>query len=170
MDGFIKMVRYIPEWIEQHPEAFHLLAYIVRRARRTPGVATFRGETIELNSGEFIIGRTSASERLGFSERRYRTAFRVLEKNRQISTIRTTNRYTIGKLISDLIFDINSEGKRPTERPIDDQQKTTNKNEKKNEEGNLKNEHEDITPVHEEIKVAPEFADDVFQDDNWGGY
>lgn len=130
MEGFVKMARNIPEWIEQHPEAFHLLAYIARRARRTPGAVTFRGETIELDYGEFIIGRTSASERLGISERKYRTAYKVLLKNKQILTIKTTNRYTIGKLISSLIFDINSEDKRPTERPLGDQQATTNKNDK----------------------------------------
>ncbi len=130
METFVKMTRDLPEWIEKHPEAFHLLAYIARRARRTPGVITSRGETIELDSGEFIIGRTSASEKLGFSERKYRTAFKVLEKNRQISTIRTTNRYTIGKLISGLIFDVNQENKRPAGSPTNDQQATTNKNDK----------------------------------------
>lgn len=170
METFVKMTRDLPEWLEHYPGAFHLLAFIARRARRTPGVISYRGETIELDLGEFIIGRTSASERLGISERKYRTAYRVLIKNKQILTIRTTNRYTIAKIISSLIFDINSEDKRPTDRPINDQQATTNKNEKKNEGDSLKNEQEGITPVHKEIKVAPpEYADDIFKDKNWEG-
>lgn len=151
MEIFVKMTRDLPEWIEQNPEAFHLLAYIARRARRVPGTITYRGETINLDYGEFIIGRITASEKLGLTERKYRTAYKILIKNKQISSIRATNRYTIGKLISSLIFDINSKDKRPTERPTSDHQATTNNNDK-NEKEKILSQNSQGNYITEEVK------------------
>lgn len=81
------------------PRAFALLAQIARRARWRNA---FSADGLEI--GEALIGDY---ESLGMTRAQYRTRLHRLEKWQQI-TARTTNKGTIAKLISSLVFDVNT--------------------------------------------------------------
>ena len=65
---FILHYRNIPQWLEQSPIVFALLAHFARRARREEGEIAWNGELIHLKPREFITGRLSASKELGISD------------------------------------------------------------------------------------------------------
>lgn len=97
--GFI-MFKRAPETDEllRDPLAFAVLAQIAMRARwRT----VFSSHGLEI--GEALIGDHKS---LGMTRAEYRTRVDRLKKW-QLITTRTTNRGTIAKLISSLVFDIN---------------------------------------------------------------
>jgi hypothetical protein len=106
--GFI-MFNRADETIEllRDPYAFALLGLIAQRAR-------WRTLPDGLELGESLLGDC---ERFGMTRSIYRRALRKLVKWRQI-TIRTTNKGTIAKLISSLVFDINlTENDNPESHP-----------------------------------------------------
>ena len=129
---FILHYRNIPQWLEQSPIAFALLALFARRARREEGEVAWNGELILLKPREFITGRSSVSTVLGISEGEYRGAYRKLLRYRLIRTSRVTMRYTIGLYCADGVFSINPSDHlppdEPTDLPSDNQQLTTNNN------------------------------------------
>lgn len=131
---FILHYRDLPEWLEQSPLAFHLLAEFARRARRIAGDVGWNGENIHLEPLEFITGRLSVSRELGLSEGEYRGAYKKLEKYGLIQTIRTTKRYTIAKYCANNVFSINPKedlpSKSPSQIPSSDPIVTTNNNDK----------------------------------------
>jgi hypothetical protein len=98
--GFI-MFNRADETMEllRDPHAFTLLALIAQRAR-------WRTLPDGLDLGEAMLGDC---ERFGMTRAIYRRALKKLIKWNQI-TIRKTNRGTIAKLISSLVFDINLTG------------------------------------------------------------
>ncbi len=130
---FIFHYREIPQWLEQSPIAFALLALFARRARREAGDVGWNGENIHLEPKQFIAGRKTLSQKLGITEGQYRGAYKKLLRYGSIRTIRTTKRYTIGLYCSDEIFSINASTNLPSEQPTDlpthSQPITTNKNE-----------------------------------------
>src|SRR3989344_4465374 len=129
---FILHYRNIPQWLEQSPIAFALLALFARRARREEGEASWHGEVILLKPREFITGRLSVSKELGISEGEYRGAYRKLLRYGLIRTSRVTMRYTIGLYCADGVFSINPSDNlppdEPTDLPSDNQQLATNNN------------------------------------------
>ncbi len=137
---FIFHYRDVPQWLQQSPYAFHLLSGFARRARRTSGNVGWQGENIHLETRQFITGRLTVSRDLGLTEGQYREAYKKLEKNGLIKTIRTTNRYTIGMYCTDNVFNINPDeelpSKEPSKQPTPHQQTTTNNN--GNNEKNVK--------------------------------
>lgn len=139
MPTYIRLYREIPPWLEQSPNAFHLLSKFARRARWVEGDWTWDGETIHLLPRQFVTGRKKVSETLGLSESEYRTAYKKLKRYGLIVPIKTTNKYTIAELHADSIFDINlptdSPSNQPAESPTDNQQIATN-----NKDNNAKNE------------------------------
>jgi hypothetical protein len=115
--GFV-MFNRAPEVAEllKDPLAFALLAQIAQRARwRT----TFSSDGVQL--GEALIGDHKS---LGMTRAEYRTRIARLERWRQIA-IRTTNKGTIAKLISSVVFNINSETTAAENNQQDRQQTTS---------------------------------------------
>lgn len=129
---FIFHYRIIPQWLEQSPIAFALLALFARRARREVGEIAWNGELIQLKPRQFITGRLSVSKELGISEGEYRGAYNKLLRYGLIRTSKATSRYTIGLYCADGIFSINpsdqSPSEEPTDLPTDNQSATTNNN------------------------------------------
>lgn len=111
-----RFIKFIPsqkaDWLqENYPFAFLLLCLIARRARRTAG--HFDGICV----GEALIGDHKSA---GLTRQQYRTALKVLcdnklieiltqKRNCKISTIKTTIRGTLVKILDTTIWDINSE-------------------------------------------------------------
>src|SRR5205807_1422791 len=97
--GFI-MFNRTPEAMEilREPYAFALLALIAQRARWRSLLST---DNLEI--GEALLGDY---ENFGMSRAIYRNSIKKLIRWKQI-TSRTTNKGTIAKLISSLVFDIN---------------------------------------------------------------
>lgn len=96
--GFIKLNRSdeILSLINSYPEAFLLLTIIALRARRSDC------QISGLKTGEATITCND-----GISPRKYRTVLAHLLRTGLISTIKTTNRYTIVKLNDSSIYDLN---------------------------------------------------------------
>src|SRR5438046_778398 len=111
------------------PHAFALLALIAQRARwRT----LLSPDGLEI--GEAMLGDC---ENFGMSRAIYRNRLKKLSKWNQITT-RRTNKGTIAKLISSLVFDINQTAKDQRESHQEHHQKTneqpTESHQKTNEE------------------------------------
>jgi hypothetical protein len=139
---YIKFQRNTPEWLFHDSKLFTLIAYCAKRARRSKESIVLQGDgtVVELNVGEFIIGRHAVTRDTDLSVQQYRTRWKRMQKLGLISEVKVTNQYTVGKLESSDIFDINSD---PTNQPTTSQwpianlQVTTNKND--NNEKNEKN-------------------------------
>jgi len=137
-EKFIKLNRenkYIEGLIFSNKNAFILLTIIALRARRTN-----EEHFDNLKIGECLLGDY---KNYGMSRQEYRTSKLFLEKY-QIVTFKTTNKGTIGKLISDIVYDINPTdkvtNKTTNKQPTSNQQATTNKNDK-----NDKNDKKEIS-------------------------
>jgi hypothetical protein len=100
-DSYVMFVRS-PESAEvlRDPPAFTLLALIAIRARWHSGLSVHG-----LEVGEALIGDYRTA---GLKRGQYREATRRLAKY-GLATFRTTNKGTIARLTSSLVFDINSE-------------------------------------------------------------
>ena len=117
--GFV-MFNRAPETIEllRDPYAFALLGLIAQRARwRT----LLSPDGLEI--GEAMLGDC---ENFGMSRAIYRNRLKKLSKWKQITT-RRTNKGTIAKLISSLVFDINQTAKDHPESHQEHQQNANGK-------------------------------------------
>src|SRR5438045_1861435 len=112
--------------ILQDPYAFTLLALIAQRARWRRRLSA---DGVQI--GEALLGDC---EKFGMSRSIYRNRLKKLVRWEQI-TIRTTNKGTIAKLISSLVFDINQtvndqlenyqeHHQNPNREPLENHQKT----------------------------------------------
>lgn len=119
-DRFIKMIdsTKTDELQEYFPNAFLLLCYIARRARRT------LDDTYGLEPGDAIVGELESSKKSGLSKKAYRNALEKLEelgfvktvfnpknKKPQKRAIKRAIKSKVVQLCDDSIFDINREVK-----------------------------------------------------------
>jgi hypothetical protein len=132
--SFIKMMKS-PETLElmKDPNVFMLLTQIASRAKRTNDFSIHG-----LEIGEALIGDY---ESIGLTRGQYREAIRRAEKYNLITTIKTTNKGTVVKLINSNVFDINQETAQPPTQPDNNHPTTTNKKEKK-EKNNIYSQNE----------------------------
>jgi hypothetical protein len=132
--SFIKMMKS-RETLElmKDPNVFMLLTQIASRAKRTNNFSIYG-----LEIGEALIGDY---ESIGLTRGQYREAIKRAEKYNLITTIRTTNRGTVVKLINSDIFDINQETAQPPTQIDSNHPTTTNKNKKK-EKNNIYNKNQ----------------------------
>ncbi len=123
--SYIKVVRESTTgaWImRKRPTAYLLLELIAKRAKRSDSYPDKSLEMGEAEIGDYLS--------YGATRQIYRDDISFLKTNQQI-TIRTTNKGTIAKLISNAVFDINEEEgttKRTRKEPSKNHQRTTNKN------------------------------------------
>ena len=122
--SFIKMIKSqrTSELIKD-PNVFMLLTQIASRAKRTNDFSIHG-----LEIGEALIGDY---ESIGLTRGQYREAIKRAEKYNLITTISTTNKGTVVKLINSDIFDINQEAVQPPSQPDNNHPTATNKKEKK---------------------------------------
>ena len=86
----------------------------------------YRGH--KLRPGDVVFGRKKWAEQLGMSERQVRTAIEHLKETGEISTIKTTNRFTVLRIENWALYQSNDEevtSKTTNKRPTSDQQATT---------------------------------------------
>lgn len=110
------------QFIAKHPKAFTLLYFIAQRTNRETGYAQI---------GDY--------EAMGMTRQEYRSALEFISKeqptNNQQTTIKTTNRGTFAKLISNTIFDIglDKNNQQNNQQTTNKQPLTKNKNKNKKE-------------------------------------
>jgi hypothetical protein len=122
--SFIKMIKsQKTSELMKDPNVFMLLTQIASRAKRTNDFSIHG-----LEIGEALIGDF---ESIGLTRGQYREAIKRAEKYNLITTIKTTNKGTVVKLINFDIFDINQETAQPPIQPDNNHPTTTNKKEKK---------------------------------------
>jgi hypothetical protein len=83
-------------------------------------------QQVHLMPGEFIFGRKKAAAALGATERNVRTWLHSLEIMQNV-TIRSTNKYSVISIINWVAYQGDDSSERPTERPVPDQQPTSNR-------------------------------------------
>ena len=153
--GWIKLHRKFYEWKwYKNMTVKTLFLHLLLKANHTEG--TFENEVIL--RGQVLTGRKKLAQDTGMSEQQVRTSLSKLFKTNEISTIKSTNKYTILSIVNyDTYQDSNSNGNQhPTQRatneqPTGNQQVTTNKN-----NNNNKNE--------KEVVVGDSFLDDIEPD------
>ena len=142
-----------------HPNAFMLLYFIARRARRISGQAD------GLEIGECHIGDHKS---YGLSEQQYRTAKKILVsknviqivetcRNRKKSTTGTTTIGTLVRLLDSKVWDINPEtiNDRINDRPTTDQRPTNDRptTNKEREEGKKEKKEKEVNPQSPLLKI-----------------
>ena len=118
---------------------------------------------VKVKKGEVVFGRKACAVRNGLSERQVRTAIDHLRKSGEISTSKTTNKFSVIKIENWTFYqgqndksDQQSDQQATSKRPASDQQATTSKNEK-----NEKNEKN--TPPYNPPKGDGEMETEVNQ-------
>ena len=98
--GYVKLWRKtLDSGLLGHPFAFTLFGYLLLSCVREKWRYTTRYAVIDLEPGEWIIGRKRLSKELGMSEQNLRTALRLLA-DMKILTIKSTNEYSTIRLIN----------------------------------------------------------------------
>src|SRR3990167_3245766 len=125
-------------------EKFRFWVWCLLKATHKPHKILIGNETIQLEAGQFIIGRKKGAEALKVSERRFRTLLKFFSATERKVAIKTTNKYTL-LTINDyntynncnFINDQQNDQQVTSKRPASDQQVTTYNND--NNDNNDKN-------------------------------
>jgi hypothetical protein len=130
MSGWIKLHRKILEWEwYSEPTTFRVFLHLMLKANHKD--RRFKG--IELIKGSVVTSRDILAMETGLSVRQVRTALDKLKSTNEV-TIKTSSQGTIIQLVNYDKYQIET-NETTNERPTNDQQTTTNKNEK-NEKNN----------------------------------
>lgn len=109
--GYIKLWRKIFDTgLQREHSTFIVWVWLLCNVTRKPLSYIARGEMIHLEPGEIVIGRKRIAEELSMGEQSVRTALKNL-RNWENVTIRSTNRYSILKVIN---WDVYQEEERTT--------------------------------------------------------
>ena len=137
--NFVKLDRKILTWgWYDDPATKIVFIDLLLHANFSEG--EYHGE--KLQKGEVVFGRKACAERNGLSERQVRTAIDHLRKSGEISTSKTTNKFSIIKVENWAFYqgqkdksDQQNDQQATSKRPASDQQATTSKNEKNEKNG-----------------------------------
>ena len=129
MAGYIKLSRKLLKWgWYGDPITKAVFLDILLNANYQDG--EYRGHKV--HAGECVIGRKKMADRLGLSERNVRTALKHLQESGEISTTKSTNRFTIVKVEKWAVYqgwyetsDQQDDQQVTNSRPTSDQQPTT---------------------------------------------
>jgi biotin operon repressor len=148
--GWIKLHRELNEW-EWYTEPNMVQFFLHCLIKANHSEKKWRGVTVK--EGQFISGRKALSSETGLTERAVRTCINKLEKTGELTTT-ATNKYTLFELNSWKKYQIEPKSDQQDdqqatkERPANDQQSTTNKNEK-----NKKNEKNEKKPLENALSL-----------------
>ena len=126
MSGWIKLHRQIVdwEWYTEH-NTFRVFIHLLLTANHKD--KKYRG--IELKAGSIVTSRDILAMATGLSVRQVRTALDKLKTTNEL-TIKTSSQGTIIQIVNYSKYQVET-SEMTNERPTNDQQTTTNKNEKK---------------------------------------
>ena len=125
MAGYIKLHRKCLESaVFGDSDLWRFWCWCLMKASYKERQVLISGTVVDVKPGQFVLGRKSAAESLGVTERVVRTCLKNLEKLGNIET-KTTNRFTLVTLINWELYQEN-EDEVTNKRPTNDQQ-TTNK-------------------------------------------
>ena len=92
MNGYIKLHRQITKWgWYDDPATKSVFLHLLLNANWQP--TEYHG--ISLEQGDVVFGRKKYAAELGLSEQNVRTAIKHLHETGEISTIKSTNRFTV---------------------------------------------------------------------------
>lgn len=126
MSGWIKIHRKVLEW-EWYDDTntFRLFIHLILKANHKD--KNYRGQLVE--AGCLLTGRELLAQETGLSVRQVRTCLERLKSTNEV-TINSSRQGTIIQVVKYKDYQI-ATNETTTERPTNDQQTTTNKNEKK---------------------------------------
>lgn len=126
MSGWIKLHRQIVdwEWYTEH-NTFRVFIHLLLTANHKD--KKYRG--IELKAGSIVTSRDILAIATGLSVRQVRTALDKLKTTNEL-TIKTSSQGTIIQIVNYSKYQVET-SEMTNDRPTNDQQTTTNKNEKK---------------------------------------
>ncbi|MCQ2220101.1 MAG: hypothetical protein MJZ12_01835 [Prevotella sp.] len=129
MEGYIKLSRKLLKW-GWYGDPFTKAVFLDILLNANYQDGEYRGHKVL--AGECVIGRKKLADRLGMSERNVRTALKHLQESGEISTIKSTNRFTIVKVEKWGVYqgwyetsDQQDDQQATNKRPTSDQQVTT---------------------------------------------
>lgn len=126
MSGWIKIHRKVLEWEwYDDPNTFRLFMHLILKANHKD--KKYRGQIVK--AGCLLTGRELLAQETGLSVRQVRTCLERLKSTNEV-TINSSRQGTIIQVVKYKDYQITT-NETTTERPINDQQATTNKNEKK---------------------------------------
>jgi hypothetical protein len=126
MSGWIKLHRKILDWEwYSDPNTFRVFLHLMLKANHKE--KRFKG--IELIKGSVVTSRDILAMETGLSVRQVRTALDKLKSTNEVA-IKTSSKGTIIQLVNYDKYQLET-SEATNERPANDQQTTTNKNEKK---------------------------------------
>lgn len=106
--SFIALNRYLDREILKDHKLFVLMVYIALRVKRSANKSdSFHGVNLEI--GEFIIGRTSATHETGLTDAEFRTRIKKLLVYGIITDLQPTNKFTKGKWSENEFISVNLE-------------------------------------------------------------
>tara|TARA_R100001463_G_scaffold10301_13_gene30258 strand:+ start:743 stop:1498 length:756 start_codon:yes stop_codon:yes gene_type:complete len=128
--GWIKLHRALLDWQWfSDPNTTHVFMYCLLKANHKD--SKYRDTVVK--AGTFLTGRDLISRETGCSVREVRTALKRL-KSSNVLTIKTSRQGTVIEIVNYARYqqsDQQNDQRATNERPTNDQQATTNKNEKK---------------------------------------
>lgn len=163
-DTFVFLWRKITDTIfYKNPNICHLAIHCIIKANFKDRNVIFNNQIVELKKGQFITGRKKLSEETGLTQQQTRTALKVLEKCRFL-TSKSTNKYSIITVLNYKEYQFNentinqqSNQQVTSNQPASNQQVTTdNKDNKDNKE---KKERDSFYPDWLDINLWKDFLD-----------
>ncbi|NTU49901.1 MAG: hypothetical protein HGA87_03265 [Desulfobulbaceae bacterium] len=151
--GFVKIYRKISEWEwYQDSEMVHLLIHFIMKANHEPKY--WQGITIE--KGCFVTGLHSLSSETGISLRALRTRLDRME-NKEISTIKTTNKFRLIRLNNYSSYQFNEKkNDKQNDKPTTIKRQSNDNKQELKELEELKNKRREDIDGALSVKVPPD--------------
>ncbi len=131
MSGYIKLWRQsLKSKIWQNHNLWRFWIWCLLKASYKEHTMMVGYKEVTLQPGDFIFGRTKASEETGLSERNIRTNLAFLKKSQNL-TIKTTSKFSIISIVNWQVYQEEATSTTTSKRPANDQQTTTNNKVKK---------------------------------------
>jgi len=139
--NFIKLNRSILKW-EWYDDINTKAVFLHALLKANYEEGAYRGH--KLMPGDVVFGRKKWAEQLGLSERQVRTAIEHLKETGEISTIKTTNRFTVLRIENWALYQ-SKDGETTNKRPTSDQQATNKRPRTKKEKKGRREEERERT-------------------------
>ena len=131
MEGYVKLWRKSlesPIW--QNHNLWRFWEWCLMKATFKPRVGKVGFQDVQLEPGQFIFGRLTASKETGLSEQTIRTSIDSLRSSQNL-TIKSTNKYSIISIVNWAKYQEDATQQTTKQRPTNDPLTTTDKKGKK---------------------------------------